>query len=171
MSTLPLCFSGRFLRRNIFEKYLSKFFADKYFSAARFGKYGKRLTVQKFIFLVLWRDLKGFRLGVTGGRKKGNFFCLCNSNTVPCLLLFHARSAYYVHETEEIYTPTQLNLAKLTKEPSATDQIRLWSQRGTKVNRPHHVTSCCVHHHGSESRPKNQPVTCTNPATCLSLCI
>ena len=35
---------GRFLRRNIFEKYLSKIFADRYFSAARFGKYGKRLT-------------------------------------------------------------------------------------------------------------------------------
>ena len=51
-------------------------------------------------------------------------------------LLFHARSAYYVHETEDIYTATQLNLAKLTKEPSATYQIRLlWSQRGTKVNR------------------------------------
>ena len=46
--------------------------------------------------------------------------------------------AYYVHETEEIYTATQVNLAKLTKEPSATYQIRLWPQRGTEVNRPHH---------------------------------
>ena len=63
-------------------------------------------------------------------------FCI-TSNTVPCLL-FHAHSAYYVQETEEIDTATQLNLAKLTKEPSATYQIHLWSQIGTEVNRPHH---------------------------------
>ena len=39
------------------------------------------------------------------------------------------RSAYYVHATEETYTVTLLNLAKLTKEPSATYQIHLWSQK------------------------------------------
>ena len=46
----------------------------------------------------------------------------------------------HVQRTKETtYTASQLNLAKLTKEPSATYyQIRLWSQRGTKVNRPHH---------------------------------
>ena len=63
---------GRFLRRNIFEKYLSKIFADKYFSAARFEKYGKRL--RNFYFWFSWRDLKAFRSGVTGGRKKGTTF-------------------------------------------------------------------------------------------------
>ena len=69
--------------------------------------------------------------------------------------------AYYVHETEEIYKATKLNLAKLTKEPSATYQIRLpWPQRGTKVNRPHPAAfttmvrkniSCSVYYHGSET--------------------
>ena len=43
------------------------------------------------------------------------------------LLVFHTFSVYYVHAaTEETYTVTQLNLAKLTKEPPATYQIRLW---------------------------------------------
>ena len=52
-----------FLRRNIFEKYLSKIFADKYFSAARFGKYGKRLTEyflgrrQKAIYRLILRQM------------------------------------------------------------------------------------------------------------------
>ena len=60
------------------------------------------------------------------------------SGTLLFVAVF-ARSAYYVHATEETsYTVTQLNLAKLIKEPSATYQIHLWSQRGTKVNRQHH---------------------------------
>ena len=53
-------------------------------------------------------------------------------------LLFQTFSVLYVHETEETYMVTQPNLTKLTKEPSATYQTRLWSQRGTRVNRPHH---------------------------------
>ena len=86
--------------------------------------------------------LKGVSIRGDRGRKKGNTFhwsALCAFRILyHVCLLFHARSANYVHETEEIYTATQLNLAKLTKEPSATYQIRLWSQRGTEVNRPHH---------------------------------
>ena len=67
--------------------------------------------------------------GDRGKKEREQFFIgLCISNTVPCLL-FHARSGYYVHETEEIYTATQQNLGKLTKEPSATYQIHLWSQK------------------------------------------
>ena len=67
--------------------------------------------------------------------------------------MFHARSAYYVHETEEIYTASQLNLGKLIKEPSATYQIRLWSQKRHKGQQATHhvVTSCYVHHHSSET--------------------
>ena len=48
------------------------------------------------------------------------------------------RLVYYVHVTEEIYTVTQLNLAKLNEEPSATYQIHVWSLTATNVNRPHH---------------------------------
>ena len=80
------------------------------------------------------------------------------------------RSAYYVHE--ETYTrSTQLNLAKLTKEPSATYQIRLWSQRGTKVNMPHHgdiLLRSPPPWFGIET--KNQLVSCTNPQL-QALCI
>ena len=65
-----LILSGRFLRRNIFEKYLSKFFADKYFSAARFEKYGKRLTVQIFIFLVLMAGSEGVSIRGDRGKKE-----------------------------------------------------------------------------------------------------
>ena len=67
------------------------------------------------------------------------------------------RSAYDVHETEDIYTATQVNLAKRTKEQSATYQMRFWSQRQKGQQSTGHimVTSCCVHHHhGSESREK-----------------
>ena len=83
---------------------------------------------------------KGVSIRGDRGKKECEQFFIgrCIWNTVPCFLLFQARSAYYVHETEEIYTATKPNLAKITKEPSATYQIRLqWSQRGTKVNRPH----------------------------------
>ena len=58
--------------------------------------------------------------------------------TSPLLLFYTTCSSVLCHATEETYTAIQLNLAKLTKEPSATYQIRLWSQRGTTVNRPHH---------------------------------
>ena len=87
------------------------------------------------------------------GKKERELFSLVCAFRIlyHVCLMFHARSAYYVHETEEIYTATQINLAKLTREPSATYQMRLLSQRGTEVNRPHTmVTSCCVHHYGSE---------------------
>ena len=86
---------------------------------------------------------KGVSIKGDRGKKEREhiFIGLCISNTVPCLLLFHARSAYYVHETEEIYTATQLNLAKLTKEPSACGHKE--AQRSTSHIM---VTSCCVHH-------------------------
>ena len=46
------------------------------------------------------------------------------------------RSAYDVHASQETYTATQLNLAELTKEPSAMYQMCLWSQKGINVNSP-----------------------------------
>ena len=120
---------GEIFSRNICPKFLLTDICPPH----DLGNMESVLRFRNFNFWFSWRDMKAFRSGVTGGRKKGNIFIgpwfLCISNTVP---LFHARrSAYYVHETEEIYTPTQLNFAKLTKEPSATYQIRLWSQRGT----------------------------------------
>ena len=56
------------------------------------------------------------------GKKEREHFSLvrgfCAFRILYRCLLFHARrSAYYVHETEEIYTATELNFAKLTKEP------------------------------------------------------
>ena len=85
------------------------------------------------------------------------------------LELFHTsccftRSAYHVHATEETYTATQLNLAELTKEPSATYQICLRSQRGTRVNRPHHG-DIPLRSPWFGIETKNQLVSCTNPAT------
>ena len=81
-------------------------------------------------------------------------------NVVCCF----TRSAYCVHEPEETFTATQLNLVKLAKEPTATYQIRLWSQRGTKVNRPHHgdILLCSPPWFGIETKKKL--VNCTNPA-------
>ena len=78
---------------------------------------------------------------------------------------FFARSVYYVHATEETYTATQQNLAKLAKEPLATYQIRLWSQRGTKVNRPHHGDTLLHSPLWFGIETKNQLVICNNPAT------
>ena len=69
-------------------------------------------------------------------------------------------------QTEETYTATQLNLAKLTKESSATYQIRLWSQRSTKV-KTGHILLRSPPWFGNET--KNQLVSCTNPAASWSL--
>ena len=98
--------------------------------------------------------------GWPGEERKGTIFhwsAVFAFRILYHVCLFYARLAYYVHETGEIYMTTQLNLAKLTKEPSATYQICLWSHRGTKVNI------------GIET--KNQLVICTNPATGWSSCI
>ena len=91
---------------------------------------------------------------------------------IRCCCFCFAHSTFYVHETEETYTATQLNLAKLAKEPSATYQIRLWSQGGTKVNRPHHgdILLRSPPWFGIETK-RNNLVSCTNPATSWSLCI
>ena len=43
----------------------------------------------------------------------------CRDLFFQTFLFVFTRSAHYVHATEEIYTVTQLDLAKLTKEPSA----------------------------------------------------
>ena len=109
-------------------------FADKYFSAARFGEYGKRLAVQIF-FSDFHAGSEGVLIRRDRGKKEREHFSLVCAFRIlyHVCLLFHARSAYYVHETEEIYTATRLNLAKLTKDPSATYQIYLWPQRGQQV--------------------------------------
>ena len=71
----------------------------------------------------------------------------------------------------DLYTVTNLNLAKLTKEQSTTYQIRLWSQEGTKVNRAHHGDILLRSPPWFGIETKNQIVSYTNPATIWSLCI
>ena len=51
-----------------------------------------------------------------------------------CFVLFsHINSAYFLHATEEAYTATQLNLVKLTKEPSATYQTSACGHKKTQM--------------------------------------
>ena len=87
------------------------------------------------------------------------------------VVVSHVQRTIYVHETEETYTATQLNFAKLTKEPSATYQIRLWSQRDRKVNRPHHGDILLRSPPWFGIETTIQLVSYTNPATSRSLCI
>ena len=60
------------------------------------------------------------RVRVIGIKSTVEYYSSKERGQITNMLYFHARLAYHVHETEEIYTVTQLNLAKLTKEPSCS---------------------------------------------------
>ena len=112
-------------------------------------------------------------LFVAGGSAWGPRFerWLIPRGALKLLLLFHTFSVLCPRRNWR-----DLNLAKLTKEPSARYQILLWSQRGTKVKQATSWwhPSCCVHHHGSWNRvgrasgralldTRNPQITVTQP--------